>query len=278
MINVKIVVSEIDYEKSFANLFPIAIKKCSEIEKPNMAVRFLLKMGNTSMTAALGLMNQMSEKGKGALLCSLVNLYRGEIQAALKTFLEQNEFGKNINFGDIFLEQDAAGRLALYGYDIKVNYSGLVDNSMVQDKIKDITGNIVGGLGSKIGWLKEAAADSAGFAAKAAAGLAPGKVEKIGISMLEKPENKKKLMAWAAQTLADKGICLTLEDCVFTQELNAETLSVDLDKKDKKVFPEELEEELMDAVVRYFKVLLDSTESDCSDSASAGGNDAGTDE
>lgn len=65
MINAGIIVSEIDYEKSFANLFPIAIKKCSEIEKPGMAVRFLKKMGNAAMTAALGVMDRMTEKGKG---------------------------------------------------------------------------------------------------------------------------------------------------------------------------------------------------------------------
>lgn len=260
MINVSIVVSEIDYEKSFANLFPIAIKKCNEIEKPNRVIRFLQKMGNASMAAALGVMNRMTERGKGDLLCSLVNLYRGEIQATLKTFLDQNEFGKNVEFGDIFLEQDAAGRLALYGYDIKVNYSGLADNAMVQDKIKGITGNIVGGLGSKIGWLKEAAADGVGFAAKAAAGLAPGKIEKIGISILEKPENKKKLIAWISQILAERGVCLTLENCVFTQELNSATWSADILEKDRKVFTEELEEELMDAVVKYLKVLLDNTD------------------
>lgn len=257
MINVKIVVSEIDYEKSFANLFPIALKKCSEIEKPNMAVRFLQKMGNTSMTAALGVMNQMSEDGKGELLCALVNLYSGEIRTALKEYLSKNEFGQNVEFGGISLVQEPSGRLALYGYDIKVNYSGLADNDQVQDKIKGIAGNLVSGI-SKISWLKDAAADGAGLAAKAAAGLAPGKLEKIGISMLEKPENKKKLMAWTMQVLTEKGICITLEDCFFTQEPDSGTWSVDMQEKNSKVFPEKLEEEFVDAVVRYLKALLDN--------------------
>lgn len=259
MINVSIIVSEIDYEKSFANLFPVAIKKCNEIEKPNMAVRFLQKMGDTSMVAALGVMNQMTERGKGALLCGLVNLYKEEIQAALQAYLEQNEFGENVKFGDIFLKQDAASCLALYGYDIQVNYSGLVGNAMVQDKIRNITGNVISGI-SKIGWLKEAAAGSAGFAAKAAAGLAPDKIEKIGISILEKSENKKKLMTWTAQILSEKGICLALADCIFTQESIFEEQSIVVQEKNKKFFPEELEEELMDAVVKYLKALLDKTD------------------
>lgn len=258
MINVKIIISEIDYEKNFANLFPLALKKCSEIKNPNRVIRFLKKMGDASMTAALGVMNQMTDKGKGELLCALVNLYSVEIQTALKDYMSKNQFGKNIQFGDILLIQEPAGCLALYGYDIKVNYSGLADNDQVQDKIKGIAGNMVSGV-SKFGWLKDAAADGAGFAAKIAAGLAPDKVEKMGISMLEKPENKKKLMTWTTQILQDKKICLMLEDCIFTQEVNSDTWIVDVQEKSKKTFPEELEEELTDAVVRYLKLLLEKT-------------------
>lgn len=259
MINLKIIVKEIDYEKSFANLFPVALKKCSEIADPNMAVRFLKKMGDASMTAALGVMNQMTDRGKGELLCTLVNLYSGEIQAALKTYLEKNELGENIKIGDICLTQDSNGCLALLGYDIRINYSALADNSHVQDKIKDIAGNMVSGV-SKFGWLKEAAADGAGLAAKAVAGIAPGKVEKFGISLLENPKNKKKLMTWAEQTLTEKGVCLTLEDCFFVQESDSETWSANEQEKDKKFFPEELEDALMDAVVKYLKVLLNDAD------------------
>ncbi len=259
MVHVKIIISEIDYEKSFANLFPMALKKCSVIENPNMAVRFLKKMGDASMTAALGVMNQMAEQDKGKLLCALLNLYSDEIQKALKMYLEKNEIGKNVKVGDVFLTQDETGRLALLGYDIRINYSGLADNSHVQEKIKGIAGNMVGGV-SKIGWLKEAAADSAGFAAKAAAQLAPGKVEKLGISFLEKPENKKKLITWAAQTLTGKGVCLTLEDCFFVQDEDLETWDVNKQEKDRRAFPEELEDALMDAVVGYLKILLKDSE------------------
>ena len=41
--------------KSLAELFPLGMEKCSKIENPNLAVRFLLKMGDASMTAALGI-------------------------------------------------------------------------------------------------------------------------------------------------------------------------------------------------------------------------------
>lgn len=256
MINAKIIVSEIDYEKSFANLFPIAIKKCSGIENPNMPIRFLKKMGDASITAALGVMNLMTERGRGELLCALVNAYSAEIRTALQSYLKKNEFGKNIEFGDIFLVQDSSGHLSLSGYDIRLDYSGLADNDKVQDKIKDIAGNMVGGI-SKIKWLKEAAADSASFAVKAAAMLAPDEIEKKGIAILEKPENKKKLTTWAAQILEEKGLCLTLEDCFFSREPDSGKRNIGDSEKDKSAFNEELTEELMDAVVRYLKMLLE---------------------
>lgn len=256
MIHAKIIISEINYEKSFANLYPDGMKRLNEIEEPNRAVRFLKKMGDVSMAAALGVMDQMTEKGKGELLCALGNLYHEEIQAALKSYLEKNELGKNVQFGNIFLTQDSAGYLALFGYDIKVNYSGLAENAKVQDKIKDIAGNMVSGI-SKISWLKEAAADGAGFAAKAAAKIAPDEIEKLGISILEKPENKKKLLSWAAQVLSEKGLCLKLENCVFSQESNLIECGADSSEVKNIGFSEELEEELSNAVVRYLKVLLE---------------------
>lgn len=259
MINARMDISHIDYEKSLANLFPAGMKKCSEIENPGMAVRFLKKMGESSMTAALGIMNLMTQKGKGELLCALVNLYRLEIQTALAAYLKENELGKNVRLGDIFLFQDLEGHLALSVYDIKINYSGLADNAQVQNKIKDIAGNMVGNAGSmisKIGWLKEAAADGAGLAAKAAAKLAPDEVEKLGISVLEKPQNKKKLLAWMDKILAEKGLCLTLEDCIFSQEQSPKEQHTNVLEIEKVGFSEELEEELMNAVVRYLKVLL----------------------
>lgn len=132
MIHARIIISEINYEKSFANLYPAGIKKLCDIEEPNIAVRFLKNMGDASMTAALGVMNLMTEKRKGELLCVLANLYNAEIKAALKSYLEKNELGKNVQFGDIFLTQDSAGHLALFGYDIQVNYSGLAENAKVQ--------------------------------------------------------------------------------------------------------------------------------------------------
>ena len=63
-------------------------------------------------------------------------------------------------------------------------------------------------------------------------------------------------MTWVAQILTEKGVCLTLEDCFFVQEPDSETQGVYDQEKDKKVFPEELEDALMDAVVGYLKVLL----------------------
>lgn len=68
MINARINISEIEYEKSLANLFPIGLEKCRKMENPNLAIRFLLKMGDTSMEAALGILNRMDEKNKGELI------------------------------------------------------------------------------------------------------------------------------------------------------------------------------------------------------------------
>ncbi len=45
MIYANIILKEICYEKSFANLFPIGMQKCRKMENPNLAVRFFAQDG-----------------------------------------------------------------------------------------------------------------------------------------------------------------------------------------------------------------------------------------
>lgn len=260
MICAEITIKEIQYEKSFENLFPMGMEKCRKMENPNLAIRFLLKMGDLSMTAALGILGMMGEKSKGELLCGLANLYCREILSELNALLQKDELGKNICIGDIYMAQNSGGRLSFMGQNIQVDYSGLMKNDVVKQKISDyaskaVKKSIFGG----IDLLQKIAADGVNYAAEVAVGIAPKEVEKKVLSVMDKEENKGKLLQMAEQVLEEKGLCIKLEDFVFMQLEDSDAQSgSDAESVEERKFElsPELEEKLLDAVAGYLKMLL----------------------
>lgn len=266
MIHVRINISEIDYEKSFANLFPMGMQKCRKMENSNLAVRFLLKTGDASMAAALGILNLMDEKSKGELLFELVNLYCREILSALDGLLQKDELGRNICIGDIYMAQDSEGRLSLIGRNIKVDYSGLMKNNSVKQKIGDYAGKtikktIFGGSDT----LRKVVEETAGSVAEFAVGVAPDMAEKKVLSVMNKEENKNRLLHMAEQVLEERGLCVRLEDFVFVQEMCSEIQDkavVEEAKERKFELSPALEEELLNAAAGYLKMLLENSVSE----------------
>ncbi len=260
MIYAQIIIKEINYEKSFKNLFPLGIRKFRQLESSNLMIRFLLKMGDASMTAALGILELMDEKSKGELLCGLVNLYCQEIQSALNTLLQNDDLGKNICIGDICIEQGTDGQLLFLARNIKVDYASLAKNHKVKQKIRDYAGKAVkktifGGINI----LQKAAADGAGMVAEVAAGVAPKEVEKKAVSVINQEENKSRLLEMAEQVLKERGLCVELADLVFVQEVFDtmwDGVIVDEAKEKKWELSAELEEGLLDAVTGYLKGIL----------------------
>lgn len=262
MISVKITISEIDYEKNFSNMFPIGIQKCRKMENPNLAVRFLLKTGDASMAAALGILNLMDEKSKGELLCELVNLYCREILSALNGLLKKDEIGRTICIGDIYMAQDSEGRLSLIGRNIQVDYGSLIKNDTVKQKISDYAGKAIKKTmfgGSDM--FRKVVEDAVGSVTEFAVGVAPDVAEKKVLSVMNKEENKNRLLHMAEQVLEEKGLCVGLEDFVFVQEMvsGIQGKTVVEDAKERKFgLSKELEEELLDAVAKYLKMLLEN--------------------
>lgn len=261
MINAEIVIKDIQYERSFENLFPMGIEKCKEMENPNLVVRFLLKMGDASMTAALGILNLTDKRSKNELLCGLANLYCREIQSTLNMLLQRDELGKNIQVGDIYMVSDYEGRLSFRGRNIQVDYGSLAKNDTVRQKIGDYASEIV--KKSRFGGgelLQRIAAGGAGLAAGVAAEIAPQEVEKKVLSIMNRAENKSRLLKMTEQVLEDRGLCLKLEDFIFVQE-DAQDIRDDVDRKSEKERKFELspetEEGLLDAVVGYLKRKLE---------------------
>lgn len=121
--------------------------------------------------------------------------------------------------------------------------------------MKDAAENMAQGFGSLI---QEAVGNKAGILAKAAARVAPGEIERMGLNLLQKEKNKQKLLALCENTLHDKGVWLELVDFELEQSKNGkEIIDCPQEAVEKaRLFSEELEEKVLDVIVDYIKPLL----------------------
>ncbi len=256
---------ELRNRERVVSLFSLAIEKCKEMENPNLAIRFMLKMGDASMTAALGILNMLDEQSREELLCGLTNLHCLEIQSALNALLQKDELGKNICIGDIYMEKNSIGQMLFVVRNIRVNYAGLAANDTVKQKIGDYANQAVkNSIFSGIGLLQKVAADGVGLVAEIAARAAPEMTEKVILSFMNKEENRRKLLQMAEGVLKEKGLYLKWEDLVFVQEDIYDLQSDPAAGAAKEsILPErksglspELVEGLMEAVAEYLKMLV----------------------
>lgn len=256
MITVKIDIGTIDYEKNFKELFPVAMKKLEMVENKNLALRFLMKMGEASMTAVLGILGRLDERAKGEILCGIIRLYGQEIVSRLNETLEKDEIGRNIHITQILLLQNGE-EMELYAYGAKINYRGLLDNQDIQKKVKDAAENMVQGLGVG-GLFQETIGNNVGILAKAAARIAPGEVERIGLNVLQKQNVKRQILALCEKAMRDKGVWLDLIDFSLEQTDPKQEIMAPIqeDAESVHLFSEELEEKILNAVVDYIKPLL----------------------
>ena len=71
-----------------------------------------------------------------------------EILSALNGLLQKDELGRNICIGNIYMAQDSEGQMSLIGRNIKVDYSGLMKNETMKQKIGNLDMKCILQLGS----------------------------------------------------------------------------------------------------------------------------------
>lgn len=186
-------------------------------------------------------------------------LRRELCQSALNALLQKDELGRNICIGDIYMAQDTEGRPVLVGGNIKVDYGSLVKNDSVKQKISDFAGKAVQKtMFGESDVLRKVVEDTAGSVAEIAVGIAPDMAEKKALSVINQKENKGRLLHMAEQVLAERGLCVKLEDFAIVQEaaLKMENKAVVSDGQERKLeLSPALENELLDAVAGYLKMF-----------------------
>ena len=142
MLNAEFIIVHTDYEKSFIHLFPLLMKKCRQMESKNFAVRLLLRIGNETQTAVLGILNHLDEQTKNEIICRFFAAYTPEIVSKINASLKKEKIGKFVQIKDIALIQQE-GTLKLSIRQIEVDYSGITKAPAAKEKInKTVRENI----------------------------------------------------------------------------------------------------------------------------------------
>ncbi len=210
MLNADIEIQKIDYEKSVKNLLGRIMPKLKDKPEAGMAVRLLQKLGNEAPDVFCNLIRYMPAQGKAKLICELVSQYQEKLTRMVNDALSFHELGKNIVLGSMFFQASGEG-LLIFARNVKVNYSGILDNEAVQKKVEHTVQQYADNSFLKnhpklVGLLKE----NANVAAKAAAVLGPEAIEKKALKIIESPENKEKMRVLLENVLEQEGLVLKI--------------------------------------------------------------------
>lgn len=253
MINVKIIIQNIDYDKTVVGLYPMVIEKCKKTKDAGLLVRFLLKMGYTARKIVRDIIGCISDDTMGELLCSIVWKYDSVILDALTTVLKKNEIGEYIHVGGIAATLGMNGQIMLKVLNVSVNYDGIARSSLARQKIREFADQhaiIFGGVFSR--FLEGSA--------KFVANNFSSQLEKFVINQVEKPENKRKLLDMLSGMLEKNKVCLELAEVTFersrTVTIQESPVLFDL-KPEGQIFSYGLEEKILDTITQYLKRLTE---------------------
>lgn len=228
-------VSNIDYEACFAAVLPKMLHKMKNVQNPGFAVRFLQKMGDDSAPILTEILSGMKRQEKNALLVWAGDLLRERICTTLNAALAGHSVGKAIRIGSIDVRSAQTGcGITLIAEDVTLDCKALV--------------SAVGG--------------GAGGLLSAVVGALPAKAEEQGCRLLNLPAVNEKLRGLMADWLKKNGLVMTVEEVVVSPAADSAQTGSAEKPAGKGELPDELEESLLNAMVKYLKNTHGNAESD----------------
>lgn len=261
MLAVSIKISNIDYEKTFRQMFPMVKDKINSMESENKIIRLFQKLDDAALHILLGVMMRLPEETKNELLVQFTNTYSHKINEKLNEELVKNNLGKHLTVGCLSVIQEY-DNLYLWINQVKADYKALVKEKLGRSVFFFPSKEKVEKMGMKLPWtdgnqqnkmgyktfLKEKVGDKLGGIADF---FPKEKVEKMGIELLWTDENKQKLMALVKSALDKYGFVMELDDIQLVQDKEEPVEAVEgevyLELSDK------VETDIVDALAGYLK-------------------------
>jgi len=253
MIEGKFNISFIDYDESFRKLFPKFIEKAESADSPGMVLKFFIKMGESSLPVIIKIMNYMNEAEKEIILLTIIGQFRKQICDILNQFLGRHGLGNAVRIGQIdAVKSDETVGFSLIARDVMINYDELLKSDFVNQNIDGYMDKVIHNRGVRGSIVKETAKMALKIGAKALS----NELEKRGADLLNRADVNEKIAGILTDGLKRAGLCMNIKSINLEQKkLESDENIVDMTFREETRlrFPEEIEESLMDAVVKYLK-------------------------
>lgn len=258
MLNAEICIRSIDYERTFESLFPMLMETVNKMDADNLLIRLLQKLGESSKTMVISILQKLSHQHQDEILCRMVSYYHAEICKQLNALFEANGFGNCIIVQGLGVRSCVDGMVVTLN-DVKLDYPALSQNEKVQQGIGNAAeGSKVGQLfmsfsGNRSGVMSKKISDKvSSLSQKKGTGmvlnLLSGGIEKQTLNYLEKNYLPEQLGKMASGFLEAKGIYA--EVSAVEIQHSAENM---LQEEPENLLTKELEFAVVDAVVEYLK-------------------------
>lgn len=229
MISVNIKVVDIEYERTFQQIFPLLKEKLGAAESKNLLIRLFQKLDDVALPVLLGIMERLPESTKDELLAMCLNTYSGRICEMLNAELAKHPYGKFLKIGWVSIVQEGEA-LYLWIGRMQVDYKGLVKEK-VSGKMGKVASMLVG-----------------------------EKLEKLALELLWTEESRQKLIELAQDALGKYGFSMGLADIRMMKDTEGYEDSIEAEVH--LSLTDGMEEDILDALAGYLRNRETETETD----------------
>ena len=234
MLNAYIKIGSIDYENTMCNIYPLLSEKIASRKSKNLIVRLLQQLGDTAVPVLNDLMLRLPEDTKNEILISSVNAYSSELKEKVNKEFKKDKWGQFFEIGTILMIRRKY--IILEIGSVMVDYRELLKSEDVGSKIE-----------GKLGVLAHPVRSIANMAAF----VAPDTIEKMGLELLLRDENKSRLMNLLRNVLNRYGIKIGVDEIKIKQ---ADTVRDEPgDKHRQFIMSEKTEDDIITALAGYLK-------------------------
>lgn len=220
MISVNVKVVDIEYERTFQQIFPLFKEKLDAIQSKNLLIRLFQKLDDAALPVLLGIMERLPEGTKDKLLAMCLNTYSVRICEMLNEKLAKHPYGKFLKIGEVSIVQEREA-LFLWIGQILVDYSGLVKEK-ITGKMGQVASLLVG-----------------------------EKLEKLALEFLWTEESRQKLMELAQDALVKYGFVVGLADIQMMKD--TEEYGDFIEAEAHPTLSDEMETDILDALAGYLR-------------------------
>lgn len=220
MISINIKVVDIEYERTFQQIFPILKEKLGAVESKNLLIRLFQKLDDAALPVLLGIMEHLPEGTKDALLVMCLNTYSGRICEMLNAELAKHLYGKFLKIGWVFIVQEREALYLRIG-QVQVDYKGLVKEK-VTGKMGQVASLFVG-----------------------------EKMEKLALELLWTEASRQKLIELTQDALGKYGFAMGLADIQMMKD--TEEYGDFIEEEAHLKLTDGMETDILDALARYLR-------------------------